>query len=43
MPMRGVERKEIGQEESGQIEYFPGQFERIHHGRKKLRLCCLRD
>ena len=25
----------IGQEESWQIEYFPGHFERIHHVRKK--------
>jgi transposase len=31
----GVERKEIGQEESWQIEYVPGRFERIHHVRKK--------
>jgi transposase len=34
-PCCGVERKEIGQEESWQIEYFPGHFERIHHVRKK--------
>ena len=34
-PCCGVERKEIGQEESWQIEYIPGRFERIHHVRKK--------
>lgn len=34
-PCCGIERKEIGQEESWQIEYFPGHFERIHHVRKK--------
>jgi len=34
-PCCGVERKEIGQEDSWQIEYFPGHFERIHHVRKK--------
>ena len=32
---RGVERKEIGSEESWQIEYIPGHFERIRHVRKK--------
>jgi len=31
----GVERKEIGTEESWQIEYLPGRFERIHHLRRK--------
>jgi len=31
----GVERKEIGSEESWQIEYIPGHFERIRHVRKK--------
>ena len=31
----GIERKEIGQEESWQIEHIPGRFERIHHVRKK--------
>jgi zinc-finger binding domain of transposase IS66 len=31
----GVERKEIGAEESWQIEYVPGRIERIHHIRKK--------
>jgi transposase len=34
-PCCGVERKEIGSEESWQIEYIPGHFERIHHIRKK--------
>ncbi len=34
-PCCGVERKEIGQEQSWQIEYFPGHFERIQHVRKK--------
>jgi len=34
-PCCGIERKEIGQEESWQVEYFPGHFERIHHVRKK--------
>ena len=34
-PCCGVERKEIGADESWQIEYFPGHFERIHHVRKK--------
>ena len=34
-PCCGIERKEIGQEESWQIEYFPGHFERICHLRKK--------
>ena len=31
----GVERKEIGADESWQIEYIPGGFERLHHVRKK--------
>jgi transposase len=31
----GVERKEIGADESWQIEYIPGHFERIRHVRKK--------
>jgi transposase len=31
----GVERKEIGSEQSWQIEYIPGHFERIRHVRKK--------
>jgi transposase len=34
-PCCGVERKEIGADESWQIEYFPGHFERIHHVSKK--------
>ncbi len=34
-PCCGVERKEIGQEESWRIEHIPGRFERIHHVRKK--------
>jgi transposase len=34
-PCCGVERKEIGAEESWQMEYIPGRFERLHHIRKK--------
>ena len=34
-PCCGTQRREIGAEESWQIEYFPGHFERIHHLRKK--------
>jgi len=34
-PGCGAERSEIGQEESWQVEYFPGHFERIQHLRKK--------
>src|SRR6266513_1800577 len=34
-PGCGVERQESGAEESWQIEYTPGHFERIHHVRKK--------
>jgi transposase len=34
-PCCGVERKEIGTEESWQVEYLPGHFERLHHVRKK--------
>ena len=34
-PCCGVERQEIGAEESWQIEYIPGHFERIQHVRKK--------
>jgi transposase len=34
-PGCGVERKEIGADESWQIEYIPGRFERLHHVRKK--------
>jgi transposase len=31
----GTERKEIGAEQSWQVEYHPGHFERLHHVRKK--------
>ncbi|HVA64750.1 MAG TPA: IS66 family transposase [Terriglobales bacterium] len=31
----GAERQEIGQEESWQLEFVPGHFERLHHLRKK--------
>ena len=31
----GEARKEIGSEESWQVEYYPGHFERLHHVRKK--------
>src|SRR6266566_3590341 len=34
-PQMEPERKEIGAEESWQIEYLPGRFERIQHVRKK--------
>jgi transposase len=34
-PCCGVERKEVGADESWQVEYLPGHFERIHHVRKK--------
>lgn len=34
-PCCGVQRKEIGADESWQIEYYPGHFERIQHLRKK--------
>jgi transposase len=34
-PCCGMQRKEIGQEESWQIEHIPGRFERIQHVRKK--------
>jgi transposase len=34
-PCCGIERKQIGADESWQIEYFPGHFERIHHLRMK--------
>jgi transposase len=34
-PCCGVERPEIGTDESWQVEYLPGHFERIHHVRKK--------
>lgn len=36
----GAERQEIGSEESWQIEYLPGHFERIQHMRKKY--ACVR-
>ncbi len=39
-PGCGAERREIGAEESWQIEYVPGRFERIRHVRKKY--ACLR-
>ena len=31
----GQQRKEIGADESWQVEYHPGHFERLHHVRKK--------
>ncbi len=34
-PCCGAERKEIGAEQSWQIEYLPGHFERLQHVRKK--------
>jgi transposase len=34
-PCCGVERTEIGADQSWQIEYLPGHFERIQHVRKK--------
>ena len=34
-PCCGIERKQIGTDESWQIEYLPGHFERIHHLRRK--------
>jgi transposase len=34
-PCCGQPRKEIGQDETWQVEYFPGHFERIQHVRKK--------
>ena len=34
-PCCGIERKQIGTDESWQVEYLPGHFERIHHLRKK--------
>ncbi len=34
-PCCGETRKEIGAEESWQVEYMPGHFERLHHVRKK--------
>ncbi len=34
-PGCGQQRQEIGAEESWQVEYVPGHFERLHHVRKK--------
>jgi transposase len=34
-PCCGKQRQEIGAEESWQVEYIPGRFERLHHVRKK--------
>jgi transposase len=34
-PCCGQQRQEIGSDESWQVEYLPGHFERIHHVRKK--------
>ena len=34
-PCCGLTRKEIGADESWQVEYYPGHFERIHHVCKK--------
>lgn len=34
-PCCGQERKEMGAEESWQVEYIPGRWERLHHVRKK--------
>jgi transposase len=34
-PCCGTERQEIGADESWQIEYYPGHFERIQHLRRK--------
>ena len=34
-PCCGAQRQEIGAEESWQIEYYPGHFERLQHLRKK--------
>lgn len=34
-PGCGAERSEIGSEESWQLEYIPGHFERLHHVRRK--------
>jgi len=34
-PCCGQPRQEIGAEESWQVEYIPGRFERLHHVRKK--------
>ena len=42
-PCCGEERKEIGAEESWQIEYLPGHFERLQHVRKKYACASLRS
>ena len=34
-PCCGQQRQEVGSDESWQVEYLPGHFERIHHVRKK--------
>jgi len=34
-PCCGIDRKEVGADESWQIEYYSGHFERLHHVRKK--------
>ena len=34
-PCCGIERKQIGTDESWQVEYLPGHFVRIHHVRRK--------
>ena len=34
-PSCGQQRKEIGTDESWQVEYIPGRFERLQHVRKK--------
>jgi transposase len=34
-PCCGIERKQIGTDESWQVEYLPGHFVRIHHLRRK--------
>jgi transposase len=34
-PCCGLTRQEIGTDESWQVEYLPGHFERIHHVRRK--------
>jgi transposase len=39
-PCCGIERKQIGTDESWQVEYLPGHFERIHHLRKKYTCTC---
>ncbi len=41
-PCCGEQRKEIGSDESWQIEYVPGHFERLHHLRRKYA-CTLCD